>query len=122
MEGDLFKHDSHAPFFRTPFGAVSCGEKITLRFKVKSRQADPNAGNPDKRVFLLLVEELSGKIRQEELAMHVEEKMKGELIFCKEILAPASGFTVVLFHYPGDDSTRYYGNSPQNTGGIRQNL
>ena len=119
MEEELFKHDSHDLFFRTPFGAVPCGEKITLRFKVKFHQADPNAGNPDKRVFLFLVKELSGEICQEELAMDPEEKKEGEILFRKEILAPTHpGLLWYYFIIRGNGSTRYYGNSPQNTGGV----
>lgn len=118
MEEDRFMHNSHDLFFRTPFGAVPCCQKIVLRFKVKSASA-ANPAYSDEKVSLFLIKELAGENSEEELPMDLEEETGHEKIFRKEICAPAQ--PCLLWYYfiiRRDDATFFYGNSRQNTGGV----
>jgi len=115
---ELLLHNSHDLFFRSPFGAVPCAEKIVLRFKIRAG-ADPGTGYADKTVSLFLIKELTGGSSEEELVMELEEEKNGERVFRKEIFAPAQPCLIwYYFIIRGKEETCYFGNAPENTGGV----
>ncbi len=117
MQTVRFWHNSHDPFFRSPFGAVPCGEKIVLRFKAAAGSA-ANPGHADIEVGLFLAGELGVEDFAEELPMDLLEGKDGELIFQKEIRAPEQPCLLWYYFIIRDSGMlSYYGNSEQGSGG-----
>jgi len=63
---DAITHDSYQSFYRTPFGAVPCGQEITLRTKVLAWEP--------VRVTLKLM----GEGWQEDIAMELMQESEAE--------------------------------------------
>ena len=119
VEEDRFLHNSHNLFYRDPFGAVHCRQKIVLRFMIK---AAPFQG--EATVCLHILKETPDGISREEFMMAPEvEDNSGEghggRIFRVEISAPEQ--PCLLWYYfivNGPQGTFYYGNSPGSKGGV----
>lgn len=100
-------HHSHHQFFRHPFGAVSCNEKITLRLKVWLR-------NPPQNVQIGF--SFREQTFQREMGL-VESKTR-EHVYQVEILAPSRpGLLHYTFSLKDKGKTWYYGNNRSGLGG-----
>ena len=96
-------HDSRKTEYREPFGAVNCGEKVTLRVEVDR--------------------EFSGGIKTrlwtENLEKIVEMTRTSESIFEVEIVMPEKSGIVWYFFIVQSDGTEFYvGNNMEHLGGI----
>jgi len=106
MQNNWVFHNSHDLFYRNPFGAVSCEEKIILKLEVYQ---------PVEKVFLRL-----WKNNKEELVdMHLLESKEEKKVYISEITAlPKPGHLWYFFILQKDGKKYYYGNNLLNYGGI----
>lgn len=110
MSNQWFLHNSHETFFRCPFGAVACGEKITLRLLIHSF-LEVNT------VYLRLWRNNYG---EEKVRMVGGENQQDEKIYLTEIDTPNQPGLVWYYFIieTQDGKTYYYGNNSAQLGGI----
>lgn len=104
-------HNSHEIFFRSPFGAVACEEKISLSLEINCRDFV-------EAVFLRL-----WKYDKEEevISMSLTENQGDRKTYKVQISAPSR--PSLLWYYfivNKDGRTYYYGNNSRNLGGVGQ--
>ncbi|MEW6662306.1 MAG: bifunctional glycogen debranching protein GlgX/4-alpha-glucanotransferase [Bacillota bacterium] len=105
-------HNSHDLFYRNPFGAVTCGQKVVIR-------AETRSSSPVKECFLRLWEK--GE-RERLLPMQGYQKIAGkdliQQVFAAEYTAP--DYPGLVWYYmiiKTDNQTYFYGNNEQLLGG-----
>ncbi|MEN6566398.1 MAG: bifunctional glycogen debranching protein GlgX/4-alpha-glucanotransferase [Veillonellales bacterium] len=104
-------HNSQLLAYRSPFGAVSCREKITFRLKVPS---DAGVEDVELRTWL-------DGTGEEKFVMKPVKQNEGDLFYQAVVTAPAS--PSVWWYYfllSKDGKICYYGNSPDGLGGAGQ--
>jgi 4-alpha-glucanotransferase len=104
-------HDSHFDFFRSPFGAASCKQEITLRLEVgKTIKAES--------VMIRLWQDGRGETK---IPMKPCEE-RGESRIYKGILAAPENPCVLWYYFiiSTKDRTFYYGNQTDGLGGLGQ--
>lgn len=111
MKQDWIFHNSHDVYYRSPFGAASCKEKISLKIRIHSKK-------PPNSVILRLWREGTG---EEKIDMKLI-KTTGEIKDYKaDIIAPSTpGLLWYYFIVVKEGITYYYGNNPGCLGGIGQ--
>ncbi|MDF2571650.1 MAG: malQ: 4-alpha-glucanotransferase, partial [Sporomusa sp.] len=111
-------HDSHNNDYRSPFGAVSCHTRITLRLLVA---APHHYGVPPvEAVLLRLWQDGSGETISE---MRLIEDQSGQRLY--EAVITASDTPGVIWYYfivRQGGQNYYYGNNEEETGGVGQIL
>lgn len=111
MDQKLILHNSQLPAFRSPFGAVSCSETITLRLKL-------DLANEPQTVELRLWNEGRG---EEKITMSLLSKKKDGLLYETVITAPANpGLIWYYFIIESGGVTSFYGNNQDYLGGEGQ--
>ncbi len=111
MDEPRILHNSHDLFFRDPFGAVRCGQKIKLSLEICSVLP------PDKVVLRLW----KYGTTEEKVPMYLVTGMGDKMIFSCEITAPQSpGLLWYYFIVTLNGVTLYYGNNGANLGGSGQ--
>ena len=109
MKKNWLIHDSHQAFYRHPFGAVKCGERIILRIEINSTQ-------PANAVTLRIWKDNS---IEEKITMYVTQLIGSKQIYQAEINAPSRpGWLWYYFIIKIGDKTYYYGNNSENLGGL----
>lgn len=104
-------HDSQAEFFRSPFGAVSCRQKIVLRLQVES------AAVPETAALRLWQDGAGETVLEMEPVRSAGERRTYQL----QITAPKQG--CVLWYYfivTVAGKKQYYGNNAELLGGVGQ--
>lgn len=105
-----FYHNSHDSFYRFPFGAVECGQKITLRISMDRTFKAVRA------VYLRLWKNSSV---EEKVPMHSMDGCGGLTVYECEITAPCDvGLLWYFFIIECDDRLLYYGNNTGSMGGV----
>lgn len=108
IELDVF-HDSQQLFYRDPFGAVPCGEKIHLRLRIYTPISEA-------------VCELRFWEEEQEKILLMEKKQRDD-IFETDYIAPLEpGVVWYYFRIFVEGKYYYYGNNPENLGGKGQLL
>ncbi len=108
MEIKFAKHDSHNQYYRHPFGAVECSEKIQLRIKI---QANKPINSVQIKVWL------DGK-QYKEVQMDLEEVIEGYNIYKGDFIPTEIGVMWYYFTINLEGSTHYYGNNYRMLGGL----
>lgn len=104
-------HDSHNRLFRSPFGAVPCGQKIDLALEV-------NSVNQPEQVVLRLWK--YGR-QEEKIPMQLTEVREQRRLYRASIVAPERhGLLWYYFLVVEGGCTLYYGNNTRQWGGIGQ--
>jgi 4-alpha-glucanotransferase len=110
MRQDWIFHDSRSQVFRSPFGAVSCNQKIVLRLHVAA-EVEP------KQVILRLWLDEIGETK-------VVMSAVGDAtprVYQAQVAAPATpGILWYYFIVTSGDKSYYYGNNSASLGGIGQ--
>jgi 4-alpha-glucanotransferase len=110
MRQDLIFHDSRSLVFRSPFGAVSCNQKIILRLQVVA-EVEPKQvtvrlwldGIGESKVVMSAVGDATPRVYQ------------------AQVTAPATpGILWYYFIVTSNDQSYYYGNNSASLGGIGQ--
>lgn len=102
-------HNSQLLFFRHPFGAVTCGQKITLRLEI-------NTPRPAEAIILRLWKD---GCREEKVNMFITQFYSGTRVYQADIKAPTRpGWIWYYFIVVYNGRTYYYGNNQQNLGGV----
>ena len=97
------EHNSHSSIYRSPFGAVACGQKIRLRLLVSSFEAP-------SEVMLVM-----GGV---EIPLHYMDELMHARVYEIEWIAPSSpSLNWYYFRVTADGVTLYYGNNPEMLGG-----
>lgn len=110
MMNGLFFHDSHDSFYRYPFGAVECGQKITIRLKSLDSTLQI-----DSAILRLWKYESF----EEKVLMEKAQCSGGQSVYQCSITAPEKpGLLWYYFIIQCNGRTYYYGNNPENLGGI----
>ena len=113
LKGNLFmilEHNSQMLFYRSPFGAVTCTEKVKIRLSVK------NAGLPHS---VKLVLQREGEKESTSFNMAYIMTVMEASIYETELLIPEKeGLLWYYFELKNDEGTFYYGNNPENLGGL----
>ncbi|VBB05038.1 glycosyl hydrolase all-beta [Lucifera butyrica] len=108
MNRDWVFHDSHSLLYRSPFGAVSCNQKVTLNLKVQSRE-------PVSNVWLRLWTNSRG---EETIPMQWSGQGASSL-YRSEITAPGEpGPMWYYFIVQQYGKTHFYGNNQERWGGV----
>ena len=105
----LLFHNSHDQYYRHPFGAVACNEKLIIKLKIQSEEFIHN-------VELLV--SINDNIQQH-YPMNLKEKGHNEYIYEGEVIA--SSFPCLMwyyFHVTIADKSLFYGNNNNMLGGI----
>lgn len=111
MDKDWIFHDSHIAFFRSPFGAIPCQEKITVALEVTTTE-------PIDAVILRLWKYGN---QEEKINMHLINRIGDKRIFQGQMAAPDTpGWLWYYFIVTVAGRTYYYGNNHANLGGIGQ--
>jgi 4-alpha-glucanotransferase len=111
MKQDAIIHDSHLEFFRSPFGAVCCNEPLVLHLKIQSEAAPIS-------VVLRLWQEDKG---EEKLSMNLLAGPANSMLYQVQMNAPLAPCIVwYYFIIRMQDKIYYYGNRPDNLGGVGQ--
>ncbi|MEG6615652.1 glycoside hydrolase family 13 protein [Peptococcaceae bacterium 1198_IL3148] len=102
-------HDSHNIYYRQPFGAVTCRQRIILRLEIESiRAADQ-----------VLLRMWKNDSREEKVNMLVTHVIGRKRVYQVEIIAPSQpGLLWYFFIIKFNGQTYYYGNNQQNYGGV----
>lgn len=109
MKPNWVSHNSHDLFFRSPFGAVPCGQKITLSLKIDA----------EINVEQVIIRLWKNERFEERLNMYLRGNFKESSIYQVQINAPqAPGLIWYYFIIKVDGKTYYYGNNQDNLGGI----
>ncbi len=107
MARDWLYHDSHAAFFRSPFGAVACGKAIGLRLAV-------SAGRRVDEVLLRTWRDGSG----EAIIPMTLSADAGEDFYHATLAAPGEpGLVWYYFIVRAGNAVHYYGNNERQLGG-----
>jgi 4-alpha-glucanotransferase len=110
MRQDLIFHDSRSLVFRSPFGAVSCNQKIILRLQVVA-EVEPKQvtvrlwfdGSGESKVVMSAVGDATPRVYQ------------------AQVTVPATpGILWYYFIVTSSDQNYYYGNNSASLGGIGQ--
>ena len=110
MDGLWIFHDSHDITYREPFGAVPCGETITLRLKMCSSIALSN-------IYLRLWRDGAGEKR---MPMHPVMPDDGQMVYEVQFRAPGTGAPMVLFYYRNKPWESLLLRQPRWIGGVGQ--
>lgn len=115
MEDLKVYHNSHDLFYRNPFGAVTCGQKVVLRLETQS-------GCPVKECFLRLWEKgEKERLLPMKCCQKAEEEDLIREFFETEYTAPNyPGLVWYYFIIKNGNKTYYYGNSEKLLGGQGQ--
>lgn len=106
MQGNWIFHNSHDLFYRNPFGAVPCGQKVTLKIEVYK---------PVEKVILRLWK----NCQEEQQVMELIERIEEKRIYISEIDVPFNpGQLWYFFIIIKDGKKYYYGNNSLNYGGV----
>jgi cyclomaltodextrinase len=106
---NLFFHDSHDEFYRCPFGAVECAQKITIRLKLHDTSL-----KVDSAVLRLWENGAEKKIPMDKFL-----DCTGKTIYQCDITAPKeAGLLWYYFIIQCRGAVYYYGNNPENLGGV----
>ncbi len=104
----IIEHNSRMEFYRSPFGAVTCGKKVTLRLAMR------DAGIPQ---FIKVVT-IFGKRQQEEDLKYIYN-INEDCIYQVELEMPQeTGLMWYYFKISAEGKCIYYGNNDQMLGGI----
>lgn len=109
MNEKFIIHDSHMEFFRSPFGAVSCNEEISLRLKFQGTD------KPDGVVLRLWQD----GIGEEKIEMKLKQEQAEDLIYEVQLTVPNE--TEIIWYYfivTIQDKIYYYGNHADRLGGV----
>ncbi|SHN85285.1 4-alpha-glucanotransferase [Desulfitobacterium chlororespirans DSM 11544] len=123
-------HNSHDPFFRSPFGAVQCSGLLRLRLLMRPEDSS-GADSPVQECFLRLWvqdrEERLPMIRVEEAACCGEQE-EGSASYGRQGTGTVYEAEYPLPHEPGiiwyyfvfmiGGATRFYGNNQEELGGV----
>jgi cyclomaltodextrinase len=111
MREDWIFHDSHKLNYRSPFGAVPCGEKVTLCLELANHLLTD-------AVFLRLWKEGSG---EEKISMTLLNRGEGKQVYQCEFQVPSSP-TIIWYYFIVHigSKTYYYGNNKLHWGGVGQ--
>ena len=111
MDGLWIFHDSHDITYREPFGAVPCGETITLRLKMCSSIALSN-------IYLRLWRDGAGEKR---MPMHPVMPDDGQMVYEVQFRSPGEpGLLWYYFIIETNHGKVYYYGSPDGLGGVGQ--
>jgi 4-alpha-glucanotransferase len=111
MKQDAIIHDSQLEFFRSPFGAVCCNEPLVLHLKIQSEVA------PVSVVLRLWLEDKG----EEKLSMNLLTGAANSMLYQVQLNAPSVPCIVwYYFIIRMQDKVYYYGNRPDNLGGVGQ--
>jgi 4-alpha-glucanotransferase/glycosidase len=109
MSGEWLVHNSRLPEYRSPFGAVSCGQEIALALAVDASRPQLTA---EVRIWL------DGHGEQL-LPMIPPKKAGAERLYRAVFAAPAEpGLIWYYFIIHSGGETFYYGNNSRQTGGV----
>lgn len=106
----ILEHNSQMLFYRSPFGATPCREKVRIRLSAK------NAGLPHSVKVILQKEG-----EEESMAFNMSYIMTvlEASIYETELVMPEKeGLLWYYFEVKNDEGTFYYGNNTQNLGGL----
>lgn len=107
--GEWLVHNSRLPVYRSPFGAVSCGQEISLALSVDSSR-------PALTVELRTWRDGRGEQR---LPMKPAEMSGGGRVYRATLTVPAEPCLIwYYFIIDSGGTTFYYGNNSRQTGGI----
>ncbi len=107
MNQDWIIHHSHLPYYRYPFGAVACGQKIELKIRIRAR-VTPH----------LVVLNLCQDDRRRELQMELLEEKKREKSYRISFKTPEKpGLLHYFFTIKERGKEWYYGNNLEGLGG-----
>lgn len=105
---DWIYHNSQDVFYRSPFGAVPCNEKVTLALVLSTVDVEA--------VFLRLWK--YGR-EEEKLTMQLDENKDNKKVFRAEIKVPSlQGLLWYYFIVVVNNRVYYYGNNPEQLGGV----
>ncbi|WP_378951682.1 bifunctional glycogen debranching protein GlgX/4-alpha-glucanotransferase [Pelosinus sp. sgz500959] len=109
MNEKFITHDSQMEFFRSPFGAVCCHEQLLLRLKIQDL-------DESSAVVLRLWQDGSG---EEKIQMQRIEEQGEEQLYQIKFNAPSRP-SIVWYYFiiTIQDKVYYYGNDPDQLGGI----
>ncbi|MDP4125595.1 MAG: bifunctional glycogen debranching protein GlgX/4-alpha-glucanotransferase [Bacillota bacterium] len=110
-------HNSHDVFYREPFGAVMCGQKVFFRLETFSEV-------PVDTCFLRFwVNDQEVTIPLLNPSLPMPEAINDRCLFQGEYTVPKSpGLIWYYFRIQVGNQTYYYGNNPQKMGGVGQLL
>lgn len=106
----ILEHNSQMPFYRSPFGALTCDSKVKIRLSAK------NAGIPHS-VKLILQRE--GENESSSFNMAYIMTVMDSSVYETELLMPK--YACLLWYYfevKNAEGTFYYGNNLENLGGL----
>jgi len=113
MQKDWIFHNSHDVFFRNPFGAVSCGQRITLQLQIAEAQ---------ETVESVMLRIWKNNQQEELVPMSLGETGGEGSIYRAQMVAPDN--PGLLWYYfvvrLADGKIYYYGNNSQHLGGRGQ--
>lgn len=105
-------HDSHDSFFRSPFGAVPCHEKITLRLQV-------HFSHPLEEVIVNIHKDKSAG-ESENIEMHLESRNEADVY---KVIIPAPDEAQLVWYYfrvKSEGREYFYGKKSHGYGGVGQ--
>jgi cyclomaltodextrinase / maltogenic alpha-amylase / neopullulanase len=101
-------HNSHESFFRSPFGAAPCNQKIVVRIMIHTKEIIDSV--------LLNVNNDDNKEEKLKMVLHTNEEEKK--IYEAAVTTPSSpGLLWYYFSIHCGEKTYYYGNNPNHFGG-----
>jgi 4-alpha-glucanotransferase len=104
-------HNSYLSFYRKPFGAVTCGQKVRLKITVQSEA-------PVEKCLLRLWEKDEEKQIPMSRVLTPAASSRSEWLFAVEhVLPPEPGLVWYFFAFMVDGKLFYYGNNSENLGG-----
>ncbi len=106
----ILEHNSQESFYRSPFGAVACSDKVTIRLSAK------DAGLPHS-VKLVLKNEMENTT--EYINMYYVFTVAGASIYEAKITIPDKETLLwYCFEVKNDEGTKFYGNNSELLGGM----
>lgn len=111
MKTEQLMHDSHVPFYRSPFGAVACGEVVVLRLEVATNL---KAKGVELRVW-------QDGVGEQRLPLQLKEDGKQKRLYELKLTMPDE--PCLLWYYfivATAERTIFYGNQPDLLGGSGQ--
>jgi 4-alpha-glucanotransferase len=111
MKQESILHDSQLDYFRSPFGAVCCNERLVLHLKIQGTISPVS-------VVLRLWREDRG---EEKIPMTLLEDPGNHMLYELEMNAPLAPCVVwYYFIIRLEDAVYYYGSKPDHLGGVGQ--
>ncbi|KXG75271.1 glycoside hydrolase family 13 protein [Thermotalea metallivorans] len=112
MNDHWILHDSHQAFFRKPFGAVPCRQRISIRISLQGKKEEI------LQIILRLWDHQEGERKIPMVLCHTAHDQKS---YETEISAPAApGLLWYYFIITTREGIYFYGNNQNQTGGVGQ--